>query len=215
MTIVQLSDSSESMVSKLGAWQCMAMGTGTYRNSIPVGSTNYTINLGASYSQLLGITFVQTLANQDHAATHTGTSFHANNVNRWSLSIDGVLVENQRMIYANEPAELVALNCIQKGYLAKLTDVPINLGSAVVESSNNPQAIFSQDLSIFKRSCGGFGDYDEAFHCAGRSTLSSTTNVNLEFKNSADTDPVAFTLFSKFTQLISYDPEMRMFRVSQ
>ena len=79
----------------------MAMGTGTYRNSIPVGSTNYTINLGASYSQLLGITFVQTLADQDHAATHTGTSFYANNVNRWSLSIDGVLVENQRMIYSS------------------------------------------------------------------------------------------------------------------
>ena len=42
------------------------------------------------------------------------------------------------MIYANEPAELVALNCIQKGYLAKLTDVPINLSSSVVGSSNNP-----------------------------------------------------------------------------
>ena len=87
----------------------MAMGTGTYRNSIPVGSTNYTIHLGASYSQLelLGITFVQTLADQDHAATHTGTSFYANNVNRWSLSIDGVLVENQRMIYSS-PLALAA-----------------------------------------------------------------------------------------------------------
>ena len=216
LCMVQLSDSAEAMLSKQGGWSVLTKGVGTYVNSVRDGVSMHTINLGASYSQLLNVNWVFTDPSANPTLAHQNTDFDDNNLRKWSFSIDGVTVDNQKGILADCPAEIAAFNAIANGKLTSLTACPVLQSGSAIANSKGLSTVFTQSLEIYKGACGNFGDQWENMKlaCSGRSTLSSTTNVHLEFGNSgADGDRI-FTLFATYAQQISYDPVSNLFRVA-
>ncbi len=216
LCMVQLSDSSEAMLSKQGGWSVLTKGVGTYVNSVREDATMHTINLGASYSQLLNVNWVFTDPSSAPATTQANTNFVDGNLNKWSFSIDGVNVDNQKGILANCPAEIAAYSAISNGTFTKLNSVPEELSKAKILGAMGPSCVFTQSLEIYKGACGSFGDQWENLRlaCSGRSTLSSTTNVHLEFGSGGAEDDLTFTLFATYAQQITYDPVSNLFRVA-
>ena len=206
-------EESEAMIRKMGNYSVLCKGVGTFHNSVQSGSTQHTMNVGSSYSQLLGVNWVHTDATADHDKTLANTDFKRYGINRWGFSIDGVMIENQKMIFANEPAEIVAFSAIQKGVLAKTSGVPESLSYDAVNSDEGSASIFTMSFENYKSACGGFAQIREN-HCSGRSTLSATTNLNLEYSTPVPNN-ASITLFAKYAQLITFDQEANLFRVSQ
>ena len=216
LQIIQLSDQSNSMIRKMNPnWSILTKGIGTYNASLAQGISQSSVNLGASYSQLLGYDFVMTKADATNDATaNNGEHFYQNRLKRHNLSVDGVLVENGKSITADVAAEIVAFNAIEKGTLAKMTGLPL-LSEANVIAETNSATVFSQSLEIFKASCSGFANYAKENFCTGRSTISSTTVLGLEFGTGGAAHATNLTLFAKYAQLITYDDEHKIFRISQ
>ena len=90
------------------------------------------------------------------------------------------MVNRLLVITADVPAEIVAFNAIEKGTLAKMTGLPL-LSHGNVTNLSNSGCVYSQSLEIFKASCSGFANYAKENFCTGRSTISSTTVLGLEF----------------------------------
>tara|TARA_B100001094_G_scaffold144714_1_gene140202 strand:+ start:3262 stop:4533 length:1272 start_codon:yes stop_codon:yes gene_type:complete len=217
LQIIQLSDQSNAMIRKMNPnWSILTKGVGTYNASLAQHVSQSSVNLGASYSQLLGYNFVMTDSSPSggEAVTNNGEHFKQNNLKRHNLSVDGVLVENGKSITADVPAEIVAFNAIEKGTLAKMTGLPL-LTHGNVTNISNSGCVFSQSLEIFKASCSGFANYAKENFCTGRSTISSTTVLGLEFGSNGAQFATNLTLFAKYAQLITYDDEHKIFRISQ
>ena len=58
------------------------------------------------------------------------------------------------MIYANEPAEIVAFSAIQKGCLAKTSGVPESLSYQAVNNDEGSASIFTMSFENYKSACG-------------------------------------------------------------
>jgi len=212
---VQLSDQSAAMLRKMNPnWSILTKAVGTYHHAVDSGISNHSINLGANYSQVLGYDFVFTDQTADQYESQNNTMFIQNNLKKHNLQVDGVLVENGRSVNCDNPAEIVAFNAIERGILAKTSGLPSLLGPTNVLAQNTAGCIFSQSLEIFKASCSGFANYSKENFCTGRSTISSSVVLGLEFAPSSAAK-CNITTFVKYAQLISYDDEHKLFRISQ
>ena len=215
-TIVQLSDSAESMLRKAGNWSCLTKGVGTYQNVVPNNASAHTLNLGMSYSQLLGTDFVMIENDEDRINDFADTKFTRNNLKRYYVNLDGVALENQKGVAADSPAEIAALNAISKGVLANMNNVPSNINFEQLEEDDSAAIIFSQSLEIFKGGKVGFGNYFDQLQCSGRSSLSSTSTLQMEFgADNTATKACNLTLFASFAQLITFDEQANQLRISQ
>lgn len=212
---IQLSDQSTAMLRKMNPnWSILTKAVGTYHHVVDSGVTNHSINLGANYSQMLGYDFVFTSQSANQYTSQNNTMFIQNNLRRHNLQVDGVLVENGRSVSCDSPAEIVAFNAIERGVLAKTSGLPSLLNHTNILATDKAACVFSQSLEIFKASCSGFANYAKENFCTGRSTISSSVVLGLEFAPAAATASNV-TTFVKYAQLITYDPEHKLFRISQ
>ncbi len=212
---IQLSDQAAAMLKKMNPnWSILTKAVGTYHHVVDSGISNHSINLGANYSQVLGYDFVFTDQTANQYESQNNTMFIQNNLKKHNLQVDGVLVENGRSVNCDNPAEIVAFNAIERGILAKTSGLPSLLGPTNIQASNEAACIFSQSLEIFKASCSGFANYSKENFCTGRSTISSSVVLGLEFAPSSSAK-CNITTFVKYAQLISYDDEHKLFRISQ
>ena len=152
LNIIQLSDESEAMVASLGDWSVLAKGVATVNSSVSAGVGGHTANVGASYSQVLAVQWVQTdnSASVNHDTALVNTDFIKNNVERWGFSIDGVLVEAQKLVKA-DTAELVAMSAVDGGFLSKVQGVPESLSKAHIEGEEGSTNVFTMSLELFQR----------------------------------------------------------------
>ena len=212
---IQLSDVSAAMLRKMNPnWSILTKAVGTYHHIVDSGVSNHSINLGANFSQMLGYDFVFTSTTSDQYETQNNTMFIQNALKRHNLQVDGVLVENGRSVTCDNAAEIVAFNAIERGTLAKTSGLPSKLDPDNVLATDKCACVFSQSLEIFKASCSGFANYAKENFCTGRSTISSSVVLGLEFAPHATTKS-NITTFVKYAQLITYDDEHKLFRISQ
>lgn len=210
---IQLSDVDTATINKLAPFSVLCKGVAEITNSIPEKQSNYTVPIGAQYSNVLGMDFVQTASSLDADTNHLHSEFITNDLKSHTLLVGGVGLENSRGVRVDEASEIAAFQAISGGYLSKTSGVPRTNHTDIL-ASDRAGAVFSQSIEVYKGGCSNFGvDIDEKLNvCSGRSTLNSSVVLQLQYGGT--NEPATFTGFIKYGMLIVYDDVHKVFRVS-
>lgn len=204
-----------------------ATGVNTINSSIQAGVGASSTVLGLGYSSLTALKYVmlpqfKTVSGTETAVNpvvdHNNSTFVRNFVDRTSLILDGTPISELRgrpgsaaeilsgaLIYKNKLDSYDNLPHIDESALASLQN-DFETGAANYTLSGSSGAVFTQDLSIFKGS---------TISHEGRGTLSSSSSLDISYKNPAAVRAATLRVFAEFRQLIVLDPVSRTYRVAQ